>query len=366
LFRRYAGRFKAAVFQEEQGTMRIFKHLTWSDRLKIEALALAKNTPRAIADTIRVHVSTIYRELERGQYEHKNTDWTFTTRYAPEIAEQKYRANLAAKGAPLKIGSDYELAEFIEKKIVEDKYSPAAVLGEIKNKGLEFKTTICTGTVYSYIDKGVFLNLTNKHLPIKSTRKRTYRHVRPKRPPKGESIEKRPQEINDRKTFGHWEMDTVKGKRDTKKVILVLTERLSRNEVQIPMSSGTAENAVNALNGLERKYGEMFPHVFKTITIDNGSEFADVEGMEKSIFGDGKRTKIYNCHPYSSWERGSNENQNKLIRRHIPKGTPIENYTDEEIQGIENWINNYPRKIFKWRSSAEVFAESVTCPEFSG
>jgi IS30 family transposase len=109
--------------------MRRFKHLSWSDRLKIEALALAKNPPHTIASALRVHVSTIYRELQRGRYEHKNSDWTFSTRYAPEIAEQKYRVNLAAKGAPLKIGADHELANYIERKIIDERYSPAALGG---------------------------------------------------------------------------------------------------------------------------------------------------------------------------------------------------------------------------------------------
>jgi len=154
-------------------------------------------------------------------------------------------------------------------------------------------------------------------------------------------------------------MDTLKGKRDTKKVILVLTERLTRNEIKIPMASNTIESVLSSLNTLERRYGEMFPVVFQSITVDNGSEFADCVGMEKSCIHEGQRTKVYYCHPYSSWERGSNENQNKLIRRWIPKGTPIENYTDEEIKKIESWINSYPRRILDGRAAVEVFQEHV-------
>ena len=154
-------------------------------------------------------------------------------------------------------------------------------------------------------------------------------------------------------------MDTLKGKRDTKKVILVLTERLTRNEIKIPMASNTIESVLSSLNTLERRYGDMFPVVFQSITVDNGSEFADCVGMEKSCIHEGQRTKVYYCHPYSSWERGSNENQNKLIRRWIPKGTPIENYTDEEIKKIESWINSYPRRILDGRAAVEVFQEHV-------
>ena len=141
---------------------------------------------------------------------------------------------------------------------------------------------------------------------------------------------------------------------------MVLTERLTRQEIEIRMADNTAASVVKSLDALERRYGKMFPRIFNTITVDNGSEFADCPGMEKSCLQEGQRTKIYYCHPYSSWERGSNENQNKLIRRWIPKGTPIENFSIEEIQRIETWINNYPRKIFGWATAAEMFTKCLS------
>lgn len=86
----------------------------------------------------------------------------------------------------------------------------------------------------------------------------------------------------------------------------------------------------------------MFYNVFKSITVDNGAEFADYEGMEKSCCREEKMTTIYYCHPYSSYESGSNENQSKMIRRHIPKGTDFDDKTDEDSEQIEGWINEYP------------------------
>jgi len=339
--------------------MRKFKHFTWDDRLRLETMLKDGKTPKEIAERLNFHISNIYREIERGKYAHKKTDWTYEDQYSPEIADRKYRENLGAKGAELKIGKDHELATYIENKIINDKYSPAAALMDIVRNGLTFQVSICVATLYSYISKGIFLSLTNKHLPVKATRKQTYKRVRRAHAPKGESIEKRPEEINGRSTFGHWEMDTLKGKRDTKRVILVLTERLTRNEVKIPMANNTAESVKNSLDMLERRYGEMFPRIFLSITVDNGSEFADCAGMEKSCLSEEQRTKLFYCHPYSSWERGSNENQNKLIRRWIPKGTPIENYTDEEIAKIETWINNYPRAKLQGRASGDIFSEHV-------
>ncbi len=262
----------------------------------------------------------------------------------------------------LKIGNDRELAECIEDKIVNEKYSPEAALAEIAKGEKQFKTTISVRTLYRYIDNGIFLKLTNKELPIKGNRKEHNKKVRvQKRASAGESIENRPEEVKDRENFGHWEMDTVKGKRGvTKSCMLVLTERKTRDEIVMKLKDQCAASVVEALDRLERKWGDMFKKVFRSITVDNGVEFADYEGMEKSVFEPGsKRTFVFYCHPYSSWERGSNENNNRLIRRHIPKGTNFDDRTDEDIEYIENWINNYPRGIFEYQTSAELFEEEL-------
>ena len=111
---------------------------------------------KQIAEQLGVHISTVYREIKRGEYVHRNFDWTEETRYAPELAEQKYRDNLKEKGAPLKIGNDHALANYIESRIVDDGLTVRAVLGEIKRKQMPFSTSISVNTLYSYIEKGVF------------------------------------------------------------------------------------------------------------------------------------------------------------------------------------------------------------------
>ncbi len=170
-------------------------------------------------------------------------------------------------------------------------------------------------------------------LPRKGEQKPKQKQVKTaSRPPAGESIERRPIEIFSRTSFGHWEMDSVVGKQKSKPILLVLTERLTRYEIIIPLPDKTAASVINALNELEKEYGYLFHLVFKTITVDNGSEFSDCKGMERSINGNIKRTKIYYCHPYSSWERGSNENQNKLIRRYFPKGTDFSEVSGESLK----------------------------------
>lgn len=334
-----------------------YKHLTFSDRLKIEAWERVGTPKQTMAGELGVHISTIYRELKRGVYEHLNSDYTTETRYSPDIAEEKYQENLRAKGAGLKIGTDREYAAYLEYKVSAEKYAPGAILGEIKRKGLQFCTTISKTTFYRYIEDGVFLTITNKDLPVKRNKeKQKYDRVKPSRAPRGKSIEKRPEEIDTRETFGHWEMDCVEGKKGTRKTLLVLTERKTRREIIRLMKDKTAASVVKALDGIESEMGaDLFARVFLTITVDNGSEFTDYEGIERSTLGEGKRTVVYFCHPYSSYERGSNENQNKMVRRHYPKGYDFTAVTPADIRRLEKWINDYPRGIFDYYSSADLY-----------
>lgn len=335
--------------------MRRFRHLTRTDRLRIEALLRAGITGKEIAKQIGVAPSTICYERKKGLYTHRNSDWTEEQRYSADLAELRTRQAETGTGPQLKIANDQKLANYIERKIANDRYSPAAVLGEIKTKGLKFSVTIhSVNTIYSYIDKGVFLNLTNKDLPVRGGKKRHYNMVRPvKRPPRGESIENRPQEIRNRNTFGHWEMDTVVSARGSLKALLVLTERLTRREIIRLLPDKTTASVVKALDDIERGMGGGFRDLFRTITCDNGSEF-DAAGIERSVDG-GIRTKTYFCHPYSSYERGSNENQNKLVRRWQPKGTVFEDLDEEQVQALEDWVNTYPRKIHKWKTAEDLF-----------
>ena len=152
-------------------------------------------------------------------------------------------------------------------------------------------------------------------------------------------------------------MDCVCGK--TKSVLLVLSERLTRKEIIFKMENQKALSVVRCLNILERRFGKQFKKIFKTITVDNGSEFADYIGMEKSSYGHGKRTSLYYCHPYCSSERGTNERLNREIRRLIPKGSDISKYTVQDIQKVEDWVNNYPREIFNYATSAELFEQHL-------
>ena len=295
--------------------MKGYKHLTEFDRNKIARMRKEGATMREIGAALHVSAATVCREIKRGTYTYMNADYIEVTEYIPERSQARYRANMAAKGGPLKIGSDRRYAETLEALIADDNYSPEAALHEIENhpeKYGSFETRICRQTLYAYIDKGVFLRLTNKALPFKgSRRKKKTKHVqRAKQQPKGESIEKRPPEIDGRQEFGHWEMDLVVSCRGGHKCLLVLTERVTRMEVIRLIRDKRCES---------------------------------------------KRTRTYYCHPYCSSERGSNEKQNQMIRRKFPKGTNFDKVTQKDVEAVESWLNRYPRQLLGWASAGQLF-----------
>lgn len=336
------------------------RDLTLTQRRELENYLKAGLHKKRIAELLGVCLATVYNEIKRGlcsQKVYRYTDYwgerhyKQVTMYSADIAEYNYRLNQSTHGAPLKIGSDFELVREIEKRVIDDKLSPCAALGRIKREKV-CRTTISKTTLYRYIRSGyIFERITMQDVKLK---KRHYQKATVKRPPKGTSIEKRPAEISARDTFGHWEMDCVIGKKKTRDTILAFTERLTRYEIIFKMPDHKAATVVRYMNKLEKRFGKRFRKVFKSITVDNGVEFSDFNGLEKSIYG-GKRTSVYYCHPYSSSERGSNERLNREIRRLIPKGTDLTTISDTRIKAVEAWVNGYPREIFGYATSAELF-----------
>ena len=134
---------------------------------------------------------------------------------------------------------------------------------------------------------------------------------------------------------------------------------MTREEIILKMKNKKASSTVHALNMLERKYGsKAFREKFKSITCDNGVEFLDSKGIEKSRYTKGSRTTVYYCHPYSSWERGTNENINRMIRRFFPKGIDFDDVSKKQVEMVGTWINSYPRKILGGLSS-NAYKESL-------
>ncbi|MRJ46162.1 IS30 family transposase [Fundicoccus ignavus] len=343
------------------------KHLKFEDRIKIENLEKAKRllpkkkqmTRKEMAEIIGCGVSSLYRELSRGKVILKDSEWKDYVSYSAVVAQEDYDRQATNKGPEIKLQDDYKFVNHVEAKILKDKWSPDAIIMDLEKNGNPFETEISTRTLYYYIENEFFLNVTITDLPRRGElKKRKKRNVQPRQKvPFGKDITHRPEEVDSRMKFGHWEMDTVEsGKKTGTACLLTLIERKYRLTLIFKLRAQTQKEVKRVLDSLEKELGtDDFSQTFKTITVDNGSEFLNSEALEKSIEeSDDPRTNIYYCHPYASYERGSNEQMHTLIRRFIPKGSAISKYTKGRVYEIQNWINNYPRRILKSHTSMQL------------
>lgn len=351
--------------QEQYNTnKRNFKQLTYKDRIKIEPLYNKLHlTYTEIGKIIGKDRTTISRDIKRGLVKNLTSELIEIYVYSAEVAQRKNKENETAKGTYLKIGNDIKLANFIEKEIKEEKSSPEVI--EYKIKQGKFSTTLCFRTIYNYIDKEILDVKRNdlvygKYDKQEKDKKEESERIKPNK--EGKTIHDRPKEISTREEIGHWEMDLVEGKKDENEpYLLVLSERKTRKEIIELIPNKEAKSVAKALDRIERQLGvKGFRKTFKTITTDNGSEFRNWKIIEKSYTGSKRaRTNQYFADAYSSWQRGTNENINKMIRRFLPKGTSFKNLTQEDVKRIEKWINNYPRKMFKFKTSEEYYEEEI-------
>lgn len=328
---------------------RTYRRMTWTDRLKIDALYNAGHSYHFIAKQLGFSTSSIYTEIQHGLYLHMGAELTKRPYHYSAKLAQDYADNQAtSKGVEIKLGHNHTYARYIAQEVCKG-HSLDAIVGTLRRQG---KWTVSTPTLYRYVDKGYIPGITNKNLPEKPRRKQKHKKIRPAaRPPKGLSIEQRPQEINRRITFGHWEMDSVIGKaKGNRESFLVLTERKTRFEIILRAQGKTSAATVKCLESTLSKFPQ---GTFQTITVDNGSEFQDCEGMERN------RVRIYYCHPYCSAERGSNERANRIIRRYFPKGQSLRKYTQNDCDRVAADMNSMPRRILDYATAAELFAAEL-------
>ena len=327
------------------------KHIKIKDlkqRENIEIM-LKVNTPISIiAMHIGVGERTIRNEIKRGLVDQQDSMYGFKKKYSADYSQIEYERRNVTKGPSLKIGKNIELSKEITYLIRNKKYSIGAALAKIKFEN-RIEVNVCERTIYNYVRDGI-LDLEYKELPYgkETPRKNNKKLSRSLKNRDGVSIEERPKDVEERLSYGHWEMDTVvSGTGKGKSVLLVLTERYCKEERIIKIANRKQESVIKAIDELERKYGKKrFREKFLTITTDNGVEFLDHRGITK-----GNRTKMYFAHAYSSWERGSNEVANRLIRRFYKKGYNIDKISNRKVKELEDWINNYPRKILGWKST---------------
>ena len=334
-------------------------HLTLEIRQKLEGLVQANHklakkkqiTQKFMAEILRCSEATISRELVRGEVYLLASDLSEYKSYSAVISQEKYLYAATNKGPSLKLGNDYEFATYVKNKITKEKWSPDAIIMDLKKQQEpQFKTMVSTRTLYNYIHNCLIPGVESKDLPRKGMQeRRKYQRVRrANKNLDAPMITDRPIESTNRTEPGHWEMDCiVSGRGKGKEALLTLNDRCCRETKIFKLKAQTQAEVIKVLNRMERSMGRAkFSQRFKTITVDNGSEFLDWRALEKSVTGTKlPRTKVYFCHPYSAFERGTNEQSNGVIRYQIPKGSAIRDYTAKQIQEIEDWHNNYPRRV---------------------
>ena len=245
--------------------------------------------------------------------------------------------------------------QYVEKHFREDQWSLDACVGRALEEGsFDRREILCTKTLYHYVDLGL-LNIKSIDLPQKLSRNTKIHKDKENKRILGRSIEERPGEVDTREEFGHWETDLVIGKKsENDEVLLTLLERKTRDFSIIRLPDKSADSVLEAFQKMQTELGDSFSKVFRTITTDNGSEFARLAELET-----GTSTKVYFAHPYTSCEKGSIENHNGLIRRFIPKGKRISDYSEDDILAVELWANSLPRRILGYKTPDEAFEEEM-------
>lgn len=346
----------------ESPTSKKGSHLSYKEMCKIEAWHKDGHSNREIARRLNRAPQTITNAIHSGstpqirQQKVNGKIYRYTNNiYFADVHFHRYEENRANCGCKPKWLECEDFLNWADKKMLEDKWSPDACVGYAKRQGLYTDNEIpSTKSLYHWIDSGIMktrnLDLLEKlsRKPSKSEPK-THRNKRVL----GESIEQRPDDVDSREEFGHWEIDTVIGlKQASDPVLLTLVERKTRFEWILKIDTKTEEAVDEALSEIFAVDSELKRQVFKSCTADNGSEFAGISELAEGL-------KVYFCHPYASYERGSSENQHKLIRRFIPKGTPIGKISDIQVKRITQWINDYPRRILGYNTAYNVFMQEI-------
>jgi len=330
------------------------KHLNVFERGQIQLLNDEGLTPYAIGKRLGRASNTIRNELARGSVEQIKANKAINV-YYPDVGQATYEKNRANCGPKFKLLACSKFIAFLEESFYEKTHSIDAICGRAKLHNLFSKDEmLCTKTVYTYIDLGL-MNICNIDLPIKVRINTKKKRTRKYKKVLGRSISERPSEINDRSEFGHWEIDSVIGKKTKgEPTLMTITERKTRKELIRKVPDQSSKSIMEALKTLAMDAGDLFSTVFKSITADNGSEFSKLSNLEE-ITG----TIIYFAHPYTSSERGTNERHNGLIRRFIPKGKSLLNYSIDDIAKVQNWCNTLPRKILNYLTPDEAFEDEL-------
>ena len=319
----------------------------------IKDLALTVGTSVSNIYLIIKDASVTVRDSDLKDHSILSADAAFNKRSKKHVPSNNFKANRAK--------------DFLDIVVSTIKENKLASIDETINylkihdsQRIQGMCTVCTKTFYTYVHAGL-VDIKPIDLPrmVRRKSKNNYKEYIPKRQ-KGTSIELRPNHVETREEFGHWEGDLVTGPRDGKKsAYLTLLERKTRFYYMIPIKTKSSKNVYMAINKLNKFYGNSFSLIFKSITFDNGNEFARWKDIEQKPGCKEKRTTVYFGRPYHSCDRASNENCNGLIRYFVPKGTDINTISKEQSIDINDKINQKKRKILGYLPAESLFLEKL-------
>lgn len=327
-----------------------YNHLSVVEREFIQSRLWEKKSVRSIAKELNRSPGSISREINRNIPLHRS--------YRPRLAHERALAKRACRGRKLRLKNG-----FIRRYVVSGlkaSLSPEQIAGRLSIDHPDL--SISHEAIYQYIYNHVYRQghgaMKPGHHDLRPYLKRRHKQRAKKGMRRGQrmwkscgpSIDLRPKEVELRKQIGHWEGDSVvSGKSHV--ALNTLVERKTGLVFITKIENGTAEKTKDAV--IRRL--AVLPKAFRqTITTDNGTE-----NFQYQEIINGLNISYFFAHPYHSWERGTNENTNGLIRWYFPKGTDFATISDETVKAVENALNNRPRKRLGWRTPLEVFNESV-------
>jgi IS30 family transposase len=339
------------------------EHINLAERKTIERMLRAGANKAEIARALFRDKSTIKREIKRGSvvqrkrnpYEgkpDKYPEYIEYITYFADVGQRIYEQHRNNCGSKNKIVSCADMLSYVEEKILgPEKWSPGAAIGYATANKLYPGQEFTTKTFYNWVDDGL-VKVKNIDLLLK-VRRKPNKARKERKKILGKSIDERPASVEAREEFGHWEGDGIIGK-GRKGQLITLVERKLGIGLLFNAQDRNSERIVEIIDSLQQQYGNNFGQIFKTITFDNGSEFSDSAAMERD-----DRTSVFYAHPYSSFERGTNENWNGIVRRFIPKGRSFDDLTTFDIQRINHFINTIPRKRFGYKTPLDLWNEQL-------
>jgi IS30 family transposase len=327
----------------------MYKHLSLEEREKLFSWKEQGLTLREIGRRLKRSDTTIGRELKRNKLLTRGLE-KFSRKYLPCRAQQKADKRAAAQRSQASWkGPDVYV--YVKEKLTEEQWSPETIAGRLSDDHPNLH--ICHETIYSAIyakENRKFKLWQYLTIQRKKRMKKGGRHVhRDSRIPEAVSIDKRPKAVDRRIQLGHWETDNVIGRQTDKTALSVTVERTLRITVMSKLTAKTADEKTKRL--FERMSG-LPKDLRRTITADNGAENTNHKQITQSL-----EMLMYFCHAYHSWERGTVENTNGRIRRFIPKGMSMDEFSAKDIQAIEWKLNNTPRKCLGFKTPLEALAE---------